>query len=50
VLNTDSSYYGGSNCGNAGMIPVQNHAWMGFEHSVTVTLPPLGALFLKSGT
>ncbi len=50
VLNTDSEYYGGSNCGNAGMIPVQAHPWMGFEHSVEVTLPPLAALFLKSGT
>jgi 1,4-alpha-glucan branching enzyme len=48
VLNTDSEYYGGSNCGNAGMIPVQPHAWMGFEHSVEVTLPPLAALFLQA--
>jgi 1,4-alpha-glucan branching enzyme len=48
VLNTDSEYYGGSNCGNAGIIPVQSHPWMGFEHSVEVTLPPLAALFLQS--
>lgn len=48
ILNTDSEYYGGSNCGNAGMIPVQPHPWMGFEHSVEVTLPPLAALFLQA--
>jgi 1,4-alpha-glucan branching enzyme len=47
LLNTDSEYYGGSNCGNAGVIPVQAQAWMGFDHSVEVTLPPLAALFLQ---
>ncbi len=47
VLNTDSQYYGGSNCGNAGWIPVQDCPWMGFEQSVEITLPPLAALFLK---
>lgn len=48
VLNTDSEYYGGSNCGNAGEIPVQPRPWMGFGHSVEVTLPPLAALFLQA--
>ncbi len=48
ILNTDSEYYGGSNCGNAGSIAVQEHPWMGFEHSIEVTLPPLAALFLRS--
>lgn len=47
VLNTDSSYYGGSNCGNAGLLAVQEQPWMGFEHSIAVTLPPLAALFLQ---
>ncbi|MEB4592544.1 1,4-alpha-glucan branching protein GlgB [Candidatus Thiothrix sp. Deng01] len=48
LLNTDSEYYGGSNCGNEGEIPVQAHPWMGFEHSIEVTLPPLAALFLQA--
>ncbi len=47
-LNSDSSWYGGSNTGNAGKIDVQNTAWMGFEHSIELTLPPLAALILKS--
>ena len=47
ILNTDSQYYDGSNCGNAGWIPVQACPWMGFEQSVEITLPPLAALFLK---
>ena len=48
MLNTDSQYYGGSNCGNMGEITVQSQPWMGFEHSIEVTLPPLAALFLQS--
>lgn len=48
ILNTDSEYYGGSNCGNAGTIGVQAQPWMGFSHSVELTLPPLGALFLQA--
>ncbi len=47
VLNTDSMYYGGSNLGNGQPLWPQNLPWMGFEQSVEVTLPPLGAIFLK---
>jgi 1,4-alpha-glucan branching enzyme len=47
VLNTDSMYYGGSNLGNGQPLHSQNTPWMGFEHSIEVTLPPLAALFLK---
>jgi 1,4-alpha-glucan branching enzyme len=46
-LNSDSSWYGGSNTGNAGKIDVQNIPWMGFDHSIELTLPPLAALILK---
>jgi 1,4-alpha-glucan branching enzyme len=48
LLNSDSSLYGGSNVGNAGAIladPVPMH---GRTHSLLLTLPPLGALFLKA--
>ena len=48
ILNTDSGYYGGSNCGNAGKLAVQSKPWMGFSQSLEVTLPPLGAVFLQS--
>ena len=47
VLNTDSVFYGGSNLGNGKPLVPENKAWMGFEHSVEVTIPPLGAIFLK---
>ena len=46
ALNSDSGFYGGSNMGlteaRAEQIP-----WMGREWSVTVTVPPLGALVLR---
>ena len=47
VLNTDSGFYGGSNCGNEGFIDAEETPWSGFEKSICITLPPLGALFLK---
>ncbi|MCA1979620.1 MAG: 1,4-alpha-glucan branching protein GlgB [Thiobacillus sp.] len=47
ILNTDSMYYGGSNLGNGKALVAEPQAWMGFEHSIEVSLPPLGAIFLK---
>ena len=47
ILNTDSDYYAGSNMTTNGQIVVQNMPWMGFSHSMGLTLPPLGALFLR---
>jgi len=47
LLNSDSPTYGGSGQGNLGGVeaaPIGRH---GHRHSVTLTLPPLGALFLK---
>ena len=47
LLNSDSRQYGGSNMGNLGVVhsdPVPLH---GRPHSLNLTLPPLGALFLK---
>ena len=47
VLNSDAPHYGGSGQGNLGgveAVPVSMH---GHLHSVTLTLPPLGAVFFK---
>ncbi|MFO0645524.1 MAG: 1,4-alpha-glucan branching protein GlgB [Polyangiales bacterium] len=47
VLNSDASMYGGSNVGNFGGMesePVPSH---GYPCSITVTLPPLGALWFE---
>jgi len=47
LLNTDAGCYGGSNMGNGGVIatvPSQRH---GEAQSLSLTLPPLGALLLR---
>jgi len=47
LLNTDSQHYGGSNVGNHGYVLAQPEPCHGFEASITLSLPPLGALVLK---
>jgi 1,4-alpha-glucan branching enzyme len=47
ILNTDASWYGGSGQGNLGgveTVPIPLH---GRAYSVTLALPPLGAVFLR---
>jgi 1,4-alpha-glucan branching enzyme len=47
LLNSDSAVYGGSNLGNLGTVqsdPLSHH---GLPYSLSLTLPPLGVLFLK---
>ncbi len=47
ILNTDSAYYAGSNCGNQNPVKIDAKPWSGFEQSICLTLPPLSAVFLK---
>jgi 1,4-alpha-glucan branching enzyme len=47
ILNSDSSYYQGSNVGNAGEIQAEAIPHHHRPFSVNLTLPPLGAIFLK---
>ena len=47
ILNSDSEYYNGSNLGNVGEITSEPIPWMGREHSLTLSLPPLAALVLE---
>lgn len=47
VLNSDATYYGGGGWGNMGgveAVPIPLH---GRSHSLTLTLPPLAAMFFK---
>jgi len=46
LLNTDAACYGGSNVGNQGGVPASNVPSHGRDHSLRVTLPPLGAVYL----
>jgi 1,4-alpha-glucan branching enzyme len=47
LLNSDSAHYGGSNVGNAGGLPSEPTPWQGQPHSVMLTIPPLGVVYLK---
>jgi 1,4-alpha-glucan branching enzyme len=47
ILNSDSSIYGGSNVGNSGHVASEPVATHGFDQSVSLTVPPLGCLYLK---
>ncbi len=46
ILNTDAAIYGGSGVGNMGGIEAVPEPWHGKPASATVTLPPLGVLWL----
>jgi len=47
LLNTDAEAYGGSGVGNLGSVTALDEPWMGRPASAVLTLPPLGALWLK---
>jgi 1,4-alpha-glucan branching enzyme len=47
VLNTDASWYGGSNLGNAGKVTATRQKEHGFDYALKLTLPPLSGLFLQ---
>jgi 1,4-alpha-glucan branching enzyme len=46
ILNTDSTYYGGSNMGNLGRLEAEGAAAHGHGQSLVLTLPPLSVLVL----
>ena len=49
ALNTDADAYAGSGVGNMGKVEATDEPWHGQPASATVTLPPLGAVFLTPG-
>ncbi len=46
LLNSDSSYYGGSNVGNTGSVSSEPIPFHGREYSLSLNLPPLGVIYL----
>ncbi|MBO0684507.1 MAG: 1,4-alpha-glucan branching protein GlgB [Candidatus Dormibacteraeota bacterium] len=46
LVNSDAEAYGGSGWGNQGGVHADEVPWHGRTHSLSVTLPPLGAVFL----
>ena len=47
LLNSDGGMYGGSNMGNAGGVATEPIPAHGFDHSLSLVVPPLGFLLLK---
>ncbi len=48
IVNSDATEWGGSNLGNLGGVQSEELAWGGHFHSISLTLPPLGVLILRS--
>jgi 1,4-alpha-glucan branching enzyme len=49
LLNTDSSFYGGSGIGNMGEVHAEERPWNDQPYSAEVTLPPLSVVWLRAG-
>ncbi|MGH3331334.1 MAG: 1,4-alpha-glucan branching protein GlgB [Nocardioidaceae bacterium] len=47
TLNTDADIYSGSGVGNMGSVTATDDGWHGQPASATLTVPPLGAVWLK---
>ncbi|WP_229790369.1 1,4-alpha-glucan branching protein GlgB [Mycetocola manganoxydans] len=47
ILNTDATEFGGSGVGNFGAVVAANEPWAGRPASAELTLPPLGAVWLR---
>jgi 1,4-alpha-glucan branching enzyme len=47
IFNSDSEFYEGSNLGNGMPIASEAIAWMGRDQSISLTLPPLGAIVME---
>jgi 1,4-alpha-glucan branching enzyme len=47
MINSDSRFYGGTDVGNGPQLHTQPLAWMGHTQSLSLTLPPLGAIVLQ---
>jgi len=48
LLNSDATEYGGSGLGNLGGVEAEKETAHGRPYSISLTLPPLGAVFLKA--
>jgi 1,4-alpha-glucan branching enzyme len=47
VLNSDAVDFGGGGKGNLGRVTATPIAWNGRRDSISITVPPLGAVFFK---
>src|SRR5690606_1367644 len=47
LLNSDSTVYGGSHCGNDGGRAAGPYGWQTYPYSLDLSIPPLGMVILK---
>ncbi len=47
IFNSQSTYYEGWNIGNSGPVKAKKEPMHGREYSLSLTLPPLGVIYLK---
>jgi 1,4-alpha-glucan branching enzyme len=47
LLNSDGAVYGGGNMGNGGGLHAESGPMHGFDHSLALSVPPLGFVLLK---
>jgi 1,4-alpha-glucan branching enzyme len=50
AINSDNAAYGGSNVLNSPGVEAEAVPWMGRPFSISLTLSPLGAIFLRPGS
>jgi 1,4-alpha-glucan branching enzyme len=48
IFNSDSAWYGGSNIGNGAGLLAEEQPWMGYGHSLVLTLPPLAGIIIMA--
>jgi len=48
LFNSDAAIYGGSNKGNGSGLKSETTPWMGYAHSLRITVPPLAGLILQT--
>ncbi len=48
ILNSDALEYGGSGAGNLGGVDAESHPYHRRSYSISITLPPLGCIFLTN--
>ncbi len=46
IFNSDSSFYNGGNLGNGAGLMTEEFPWMGYPHSLAITLPPLAGVVM----
>lgn len=47
VFNTDAEKFGGTGAGNPDLVPTEEIPLHGYQQSVSLTIPPMAAIFLK---